>query len=89
MLTTFCNRLGWHNLEMLFSSFQKRVHFGIQQELCDLVRLSTLNAQRARALYNAGFESVASLAGASQDDLALILINMGSFERYKSIVKVI
>ncbi|CAL1266804.1 unnamed protein product [Larinioides sclopetarius] len=85
MLTVFCNRLGWYNLELLFSSFQKRVHFGIQQELCDLVRLSTLNAQRARALYNAGFETISSLASAAPDELALVLCNMGSFESAKQL----
>ncbi|GFY64631.1 DNA polymerase theta [Trichonephila inaurata madagascariensis] len=85
MLTVFCNRLGWYNLELLFASFQKRVHFGIQQELCDLVRLSTLNAQRARALYNAGFETISSLACASPDEVALVLCNMGSFESAKQL----
>ncbi|KAG8177561.1 hypothetical protein JTE90_026190 [Oedothorax gibbosus] len=85
MLTTFCNRLGWHNLELLFSSFQKRVHFGVQQELCDLVRLPTLNAQRARALYNAGLETVSQLAAATEDEVALVLINMGSFESAKQL----
>ncbi|GFR12403.1 DNA polymerase theta [Trichonephila clavata] len=85
MLTVFCNRLGWYNLELLFASFQKRVHFGIQQELCDLVRLSTLNAQRARALYNAGFETISSLACATPDEVALVLCNMGSFESAKQL----
>ncbi|GFV45792.1 DNA polymerase theta [Trichonephila clavipes] len=85
MLTVFCNRLGWYNLELLFASFQKRVHFGIQQELCDLVRLSTLNAQRARALYNAGFETISSLACATPDEVALVLCNMGSFESTKQL----
>ncbi|GFS29474.1 DNA polymerase theta [Nephila pilipes] len=85
MLTVFCNRLGWYNLELLFASFQKRVHFGIQQELCDLVRLSTLNAQRARALYNSGFETVSSLACATPDEVALVLCNMGSFESSKQL----
>nr|XP_015918489.1 DNA polymerase theta isoform X2 [Parasteatoda tepidariorum]XP_015918490.1 DNA polymerase theta isoform X2 [Parasteatoda tepidariorum]XP_042897300.1 DNA polymerase theta isoform X2 [Parasteatoda tepidariorum] len=85
MLTIFCSRLKWHNLELLFSHFQRRVHFGIQQELCDLVRLSTLNAQRARALYNAGYETVASLASASQEDITLLLCNMGSFESAKQL----
>ncbi|KFM76640.1 DNA polymerase theta, partial [Stegodyphus mimosarum] len=45
MLTVFCNRLGWFTLELIFSHFQRRLHFGIQQELCNLVQLSSLNAQ--------------------------------------------
>ncbi|XP_061105385.1 LOW QUALITY PROTEIN: DNA polymerase theta [Conger conger] len=65
MVTVFCNRLGWHNLELLLSQFQSRLSFGVQRELCDLVRVSLLNAQRARALYGAGFLTVSDLAHAS------------------------
>ncbi|KAA0720083.1 DNA polymerase theta [Triplophysa tibetana] len=54
MVTVFCNRLGWHNLELLLSQFQSRLSFGVQRELCDLVRISLLNAQRARILYSSG-----------------------------------
>ncbi|XP_054858086.1 DNA polymerase theta [Eublepharis macularius] len=62
MITVFCNRLGWHNMEQLLSEFQSRLTFGVQRELCDLVRISHLNAQCARALYQAGFVTVADLA---------------------------
>ncbi|CAI5797066.1 DNA polymerase theta [Podarcis lilfordi] len=62
MITIFCNRLGWHNMEQLLSQFQSRLTFGIQRELCDLVRISLLNAQCARALYKAGFVTVADVA---------------------------
>ncbi|XP_015196626.2 DNA polymerase theta isoform X1 [Lepisosteus oculatus] len=73
MVTVFCNRLGWHNLELLLSQFQSRLSFGIQRELCDLVRISLLNAQRARALYNAGFITVSELARASAADVEIAL----------------
>ncbi|XP_061494347.1 DNA polymerase theta isoform X2 [Rhineura floridana] len=62
MVTIFCNRLAWHNMEQLLSQFQSRLTFGIQRELCDLVRISLLNAQCARALYKAGFVTVADVA---------------------------
>ncbi|XP_051955801.1 DNA polymerase theta-like [Xyrauchen texanus] len=64
MVTVFCNRLGWHNLELLLSQFQSRLSFGVQRELCDLVRISILNAQRARMLYSSGFVTVADVARA-------------------------
>ncbi|XP_063126450.1 DNA polymerase theta isoform X2 [Rattus norvegicus] len=64
MITVFSNRLGWHNMELLLSQFQKRLTFGIQRELCDLIRVSSLNAQRARFLYASGFLTVADLARA-------------------------
>ncbi|XP_048360083.1 DNA polymerase theta isoform X2 [Sphaerodactylus townsendi] len=62
MITVFCNRLGWHSMEQLLSQFQSRLFFGVQRELCDLVRISLLNAQCARALYQAGFVTIADLA---------------------------
>ncbi|XP_023656412.2 DNA polymerase theta isoform X1 [Paramormyrops kingsleyae] len=69
MVTVFCNRLGWHNLEILLSQFQSRLSFGVQRELCDLVRISLLNAQRARVLYSAGFVTVSEIARASAADV--------------------
>ncbi|XP_058272098.1 DNA polymerase theta isoform X2 [Hemibagrus wyckioides] len=69
MVTVFCNRLGWHNLELLLAQFQSRLSFGVQRELCDLVRISLLNAQRARALYSAGLVTVAEVARANVPDV--------------------
>ncbi|KAM8819926.1 DNA polymerase theta [Eudromia elegans] len=73
MVTVFANRLGWHNMEQLLSQFQSRLTFGVHRELCDLVRISVLNAQCARTLYNAGFVTVADLAKASAADVATAL----------------
>ena len=58
MVTSFCGRLGWHSLELLLGQFQERLHFGIQRELIDLCRLTSLNGQRARVLFNAGIDSI-------------------------------
>uniref|UniRef100_A0A669QRV1 DNA polymerase theta n=1 Tax=Phasianus colchicus TaxID=9054 RepID=A0A669QRV1_PHACC len=80
MVTVFCNRLGWHNMEVLLSQFQSRLTFGVHRELCDLVRISLLNAQRARMLYNAGFVTVAELAKASPGDVATALKNSVPFK---------
>ncbi|XP_068813954.1 DNA polymerase theta isoform X2 [Struthio camelus] len=80
MVTVFSNRLGWHNMEQLLSQFQSRLTFGVHRELCDLVRISLLNAQCARMLYNAGFVTVADLAKASADDVATALKNSVPFK---------
>ncbi|KAK2169547.1 hypothetical protein LSH36_9g16021 [Paralvinella palmiformis] len=64
MVTVFCNRLGWTSLELLLDQFQSRLTFGVQRELVDLVRITILNAQRARALYNGGFQTVAAVSNA-------------------------
>lgn len=62
MITVFCNRLGWFNLELLVNQFHSRLMFGVQRQLLDLVRIKLLNSHRARLFYNAGFNTVASLA---------------------------
>ncbi|XP_068883861.1 DNA polymerase theta [Aphelocoma coerulescens] len=86
MITVFCNRLGWHNMELLLSQFQSRLTFGVHRELCDLVRVSLLNAQRARTLYSAGFVTVADLAKASPDDVAAALKNSVPFKSIRRAV---
>ncbi|KAM6382615.1 LOW QUALITY PROTEIN: DNA polymerase theta [Alca torda] len=86
MVTVFCNRLGWHNMELLLSRFQSRLTFGVHRELCDLVRVSLLNAQRARTLFNAGFVTVADLAKASPDDVAGALTNSVPFKSVRRAV---
>ena len=53
MVTSFCAKLGWRSLELLVGQFQDRLQFGIHRELIDLCRLSCLNGQRARVLFNA------------------------------------
>lgn len=81
MVTVFCNRLGWHNLELLLSQFQSRLSFGVQRELCDLVRISLLNAQRARTVYSSGFVTVAELARADVTEVEKALRKAIPFKR--------
>uniref|UniRef100_A0A2K5CWA9 DNA-directed DNA polymerase n=1 Tax=Aotus nancymaae TaxID=37293 RepID=A0A2K5CWA9_AOTNA len=86
MITVFSNRLGWHNMELLLSQFQKRLTFGIQRELCDLIRVSLLNAQRARVLYASGFLTVADLARADIAEVEVILKNAVPFKSARKAV---
>ncbi|XP_033740640.1 LOW QUALITY PROTEIN: DNA polymerase theta-like [Pecten maximus] len=83
MVTVFCARLGWHNLELILSQFQNRLTFGVQRELCDLVRLTLLNGQRARVLFNAGFHTVAALASALPADVEAVLKSSSPFQSNK------
>uniref|UniRef100_T1IU43 DNA polymerase theta n=1 Tax=Strigamia maritima TaxID=126957 RepID=T1IU43_STRMM len=83
MVTSFCNRLGWVNLELLLCHFQSRLNFGIQRELCDLIRLSLLNGHRARLIYNGGFETVADVANADPKQIETLLKNAGPFQSEK------
>ncbi|XP_048202684.1 DNA polymerase theta isoform X2 [Perognathus longimembris pacificus] len=86
MITVFSSRLGWHNMELLLSQFQKRLTFGIQRELCDLVRVSLLNAQRARFLYSSGFLTVADLARANIAEVEMVLKNAVPFKSARKAV---
>ncbi|XP_060054263.1 DNA polymerase theta [Erinaceus europaeus] len=86
MITVFSNRLGWYNIELLLSQFQKRLTFGIQRELCDLIRVSLLNAQRARFLYASGFLTVADLAKADITEVETVLKNAMPFKSTRKAV---
>ncbi|XP_028300327.1 DNA polymerase theta isoform X2 [Gouania willdenowi] len=86
MVTVFCKRLGWHNMELLLSQYQTRLSFGVQRELVDLVRVSLLNAARARALYTQGLCTVAELARATVTDIEKALRNAVPFKSSKRAV---
>ena len=83
MVSVFCRKLGWNNLDMLLSQFQNRLTFGVERELCDLVRISALNAFRARVLYSAGYHTVAAVAGASPAEVEKHLRNATPFQSNK------
>ncbi len=87
MVTMFCNRLGWSNLEILLSQFQNRLTFGVQKELCELVRVSLLNGFRARVLYNSGYHTLAALATANPTVVEACLRNAIPFKSYKLAVE--
>eukprot|EP00094_Tigriopus_californicus_P010747 TCALIF_10365-PA protein Name:"Similar to POLQ DNA polymerase theta (Homo sapiens)" AED:0.03 eAED:0.03 QI:160/0.93/0.76/1/0.81/0.88/17/0/1134 len=80
MVTAFCHKLGWFNLELLIGQFQDRLQFGIHRDLIDLCRLNTLNGQRARILHNAKVETVAILANSTPNEIETILLNSMPFE---------
>lgn len=68
-------------MEQLLSQFQSRLTFGVQRELCDLVRISLLSAQYARALYKAGFITIADLAKGNIVEVENALRNAVPFRR--------
>lgn len=80
MVTAFCKRLGWSSIELLVSQFHDRLQFGIQRELCDLMRLDQLNGPRARALFNASFTSIPLLAAADWREVENALQNAMPFQ---------
>lgn len=39
MVSVFCERLSWHDLEGLVTKFQKRVSFGVRAEIVELTTI--------------------------------------------------
>lgn len=74
-------------MEQLLSQFQSRLTFGVQWELCDLVRISLLNAQCARALYSAGFLSVADVAKGTAAEVESAFRNAVPFKRLETVTR--
>ena len=80
MVTIFCQRLGWNTLYVLLEHFQSRLQFGVQLELCELMRLPSMDSDSARLLYDTGLTSVASVATASPENIEVLLKNARPFE---------
>ena len=81
MVTVFCKKLGFRNIELLISQFQTRLEFGIEQELSELVKISLLNGYRARALYNAGFHCLDLIAVAGIEIISKTLRDAHPFHQ--------
>ncbi|VDP05370.1 unnamed protein product [Soboliphyme baturini] len=73
MITTFCDRLGWHSLTAVLQGFGERLAFGVKRELTELVKIDGLDRLRARSFHRAGFNTLAKLAQASLKDIAAVL----------------
>lgn len=56
MVSVFCERLGWHDLEGLVAKFQNRVSFGVRAEI---VELTTIPYVKVRKFNSCFFESIA------------------------------
>lgn len=84
MVTAFCRQLGWRNMEMLISQFQDRLHFGVQSELIELMKLSTLNGARARNLFDAGFQTISSIASSEAGSIENALLKAVPFQSEKA-----
>jgi len=55
------------------SRMQERIHYGVREDLLELVRLKGIGRVRARKLYNAGFRSVKDLQRADPAAVAEVL----------------
>ncbi|KZS21887.1 DNA polymerase theta [Daphnia magna] len=83
MVTIFCHRLGWNTLYVLLEHFQSRLLFGVQLELCDLMRLPSMLSHTARLLYDAGLTNVSAVATAAAENIEVLLKNACPFKSAK------
>ncbi|GAB0089895.1 DNA polymerase theta [Sergentomyia squamirostris] len=80
IVASFCIALNWQLLSMIVTQFRERLYFGIHRDLIDLMRIPSLNAGRARALYTAGIENVVTVARTETSHIAKILYDCASFD---------
>ncbi|XP_019052387.1 PREDICTED: helicase and polymerase-containing protein TEBICHI isoform X2 [Nelumbo nucifera] len=79
MVSLFCERLGWHDLEGLVSKFQNRVSFGVRAEIAELTTIPYVKGSRARALYKAGLRTPLAIAEASLPEIVKALFESSSW----------
>jgi hypothetical protein len=63
--------------------FQSRLQFGVQLQLCDLIRLPSMLSHTARLLYDAGLTNVSAVATASPENIEVLLKNACPFKSAK------
>ncbi|XP_042498308.1 helicase and polymerase-containing protein TEBICHI isoform X2 [Macadamia integrifolia] len=79
MVSSFCERLGWHDLEGLVAKFQNRVSFGVRAEIVELTTIPFVKGSRARALYKAGLRTPQAIAEASLPEIAKALFESSTW----------
>ncbi|KAL1315068.1 hypothetical protein HN51_041855 [Arachis hypogaea] len=79
MVSAFCERLGWHDLEGLVAKFQNRVSFGVRAEIVELTAIPYVKGSRARALYKAGLRTPLAIAEASVPEIVKALFESSSW----------
>ncbi|XP_031265968.1 helicase and polymerase-containing protein TEBICHI isoform X2 [Pistacia vera] len=79
MVSVFCERLGWHDLEGLVAKFQNRVSFGVRAEIVELTTIPYVKGSRARALYKAGLRTPLAIAEATVPEIVKALFESSSW----------
>ncbi|CAL4907070.1 unnamed protein product [Urochloa decumbens] len=79
MVSAFCQRLGWSDLEGLVAKFQNRVSFGVRAEIAELTSIPFVKGSRARALYKSGLRTPVAIAEASIPEIAKALFESSNW----------
>lgn len=62
MVSAFCERLYWTDYSALFMRINEKINWCVKEELLELMQIQSLRPERARALYNAGLQTVENIA---------------------------
>eukprot|EP00768_Dysnectes_brevis_P000929 gnl/Dysnectes_brevis/12172_a26755_108.p1 GENE.gnl/Dysnectes_brevis/12172_a26755_108~~gnl/Dysnectes_brevis/12172_a26755_108.p1 ORF type:complete len:627 (+),score=176.55 gnl/Dysnectes_brevis/12172_a26755_108:1-1881(+) len=77
---TFCKCLRWKALELIFTDYQPRLHFGVSPELVELMSIKNIHRAEARNLHRANVSTLSTLAVAAPRDIAAILMRGYMFQ---------
>lgn len=80
IVKSFCKALNWDLLALIVSQLQHRIFFGIHQDLVELMKVSVLNGQRARVIFDAGYQNLAMLSKANVLTIEKCLTDSISFD---------
>lgn len=80
IVTAFCNALNWDLLGLLVSQFKERLFFGVHRDILDIMKIPIINSQRARALFKAGFHTLADLSNSDLLSVEKCLYDSISFD---------
>jgi DNA polymerase theta len=78
MLSAFCARIGWTDMEALISTFQARVLHGVRPEMLELMQIPRVKPYAARLLYKAGFKTPASIAAIQDPEILQKILTTSS-----------
>ena len=73
MVSSFCNKIGWSNMELLFRHLEARIESGVRSELIDIMRIPSMTVRVARRLYDANIDTVREIAHSSPPKILQIL----------------
>ncbi len=86
MISAFCERLFWTDYSALFMRINEKINWCVKEELLDLMQIPSLRPERARALFNAGLQTVEAVAkeGTIEGMVKIFQLNDGFVSHRKS-----
>eukprot|EP01060_Flectonema_neradi_P007376 TRINITY_DN1512_c1_g1_i1.p1 TRINITY_DN1512_c1_g1~~TRINITY_DN1512_c1_g1_i1.p1 ORF type:complete len:1742 (+),score=318.74 TRINITY_DN1512_c1_g1_i1:57-5228(+) len=84
MVAAFSEQLNWWGFAPLIQQLQERIRDGVTSDLVPLMQIPKMKSYRARALYQAGYRTVDSIASAPASALEAALARVEPFLKKNS-----